>query len=205
MPRQAEAYARENALYQIIKSDFGKAKQQLELRLSPRRFNHTIGTIIEAEKLAAHYGADAEKARWAALLHDCAKEFTTGKKRALCEKWQIPMDKISSAHIDILHGFLGAEVARREFFITDEEILQAIRYHTIGHGEMTKLDKIIMLADYIEPFREGYPPLEDMRNLAYTNMHKALTIGMKFTNEEVKQRGHSVHPWSKDALKSLKE
>jgi nicotinate-nucleotide adenylyltransferase len=208
MPRESETYAQRHALFHPPETPaerFQKAKEQLEQRLSPRRFKHTLGTITEAEKLANHYGADPEKARWAALLHDCAKEFSAGKKRYLCDKWGIQLDSVLTAHIDITHSLLGAESAKRDFFIDDEEILQAIRYHTIGHGKMTLLDKIIMLADYIEPYREDYHPLTEMRQLAYKNINKALLTGMKATNDEIKQRGHSVHPWSKNALRELKK
>jgi nicotinate-nucleotide adenylyltransferase len=209
IPRAVENYARTHALFQTSETKltphrFEKAKEQLELRLSPKRYKHTLGTVIEAEKLAKHYGADVEKARWAALLHDCAKEFSAGKKRILCNLWGIPLDDILLAHIDITHGLLGAESAKRDFLVTDEDILQAIRYHTVGHAKLTILDKIIMLADYIEPFREDYIPLAEMRKLAYTDINKALILGMKSTNDEIKQRGHSVHSWSKDALRTLK-
>lgn len=209
MPKVVENYARRHSLYgtsgtALTLSRFEWVKAQLEIRLSPRRFTHTLGTVGEAEKLARHYGADTEKARWAALLHDCAKEYSADKKRALCKLWRIPLDKVMSSHIDITHGLIGAESAKRDYFVTDKEILQAISYHTMGHDGMTLLDKIIMLADYIEPYREDYLQLDEMRHLAYTNMNKALIVGMKYTIEELKERGNSIHLCSKDALRKLK-
>ncbi|MCL2216116.1 MAG: nicotinate-nucleotide adenylyltransferase [Defluviitaleaceae bacterium] len=209
MPRAAEDYARKHGLYGAFGAEFSPThfqwvKARLKERLSPQRFHHTMGTIEESQRLAEIYGADANKAMWAALLHDCAKEYGADKKRILCKRWGIPLDDIMSRHIDLAHGFLGAESARRDFNIEDSEILQAIRYHSLGHKNMTLLDKIIMLADYIEPRREEYPPLAEMRRLAYTDINKALIIGTKFTNSELKDRGDSVHPWSLEMLKELK-
>ncbi|MDR0272131.1 MAG: nicotinate-nucleotide adenylyltransferase [Clostridiales bacterium] len=156
MPAVAENYARTHGLFstqgtELSPARFEKVKSQLELRLSPRRFKHTLGTIIEAEKLARHYGADVNKAKWAALLHDCAKEFSADKKHTLCKLWCVPTDEIMLSHIDITHSLLGAESAKRQYFVTDEEILQAISRHTMGHAGMSLLDKIIMLAYFIEP------------------------------------------------------
>jgi nicotinate-nucleotide adenylyltransferase len=202
MPRAAENYARANGLY--LQNSFEAVQSQIEKILSPRRFKHTLGTVTEAEKLAAHYGADVNKARWAALLHDCAKEFSADKKRELCKTWNIELDEILSADIDIVHSILGAESARRHYQICDDEIFQAIAFHTTGHGAMTLLDKIILLADFIEPYREGYPPLNEMRRLAYENINDALIVGMKFTIQELKQRGKPIHNRTHDALRDLK-
>ncbi|MCL1844211.1 MAG: nicotinate-nucleotide adenylyltransferase [Defluviitaleaceae bacterium] len=208
MPRAAEDYARLHGLFQtegirLTPERFQNVQARLEEILSPRRFKHTLGTVIEAEKLAKHYKADIKKARWAALLHDCAKEFSAGKKRVLCDMWGIPIDDVMASHIDVTHSHLGAECAKRQFYVNDEEILQAIRCHTTGHNDMTLLDKIVMLADYIEPYREDYSGLSEIRCLAYADINKALAIGIKGTIEDLKQRGNAVHPHSKDALRKL--
>jgi len=203
VPQAVEEYATKRGLYSP-KPSFEQAKAILESRLSPRRFTHTLGTIIEAEKLAQHYGADVEKARWAALLHDCAKEYSADKKRAACAAWGIILDEILYEDIDIAHSLLGAESAKRDYHIHDKEICQAIAYHTTGHKNMTLLDKIILLADFIEPYRCDYPPLEEMRKHAYKDINKALLIGMKDTIQELKERGKPIHKWSKSALETLK-
>ncbi|MCL2355816.1 MAG: nicotinate-nucleotide adenylyltransferase [Defluviitaleaceae bacterium] len=205
VPRCVEDYARSHGLYGTEANPFEKAKAQLKSRLSPRRFHHTLGTVIEAEKLAAHYGADVNKARWAALLHDCAKEYSSAKKRALCELWGIPLDPIFESRIDLTHSLLGAESARRDYLVTDPEILQAIARHTTGGANMTLLDKIILLADFIEPHRDHYPPLLEMRRHAYKNLNKALRIGMKSTVNDLLERGNAVHPATRAALKELKQ
>lgn len=202
VPRCVEDYARAHHLYSGAAS-FDDVKAAIQQRLSPRRFTHTLGVIKEADKLARHYGADTEKTRWAALLHDCAKEYSTDKKHALCKQWGIPVDSTCTSLIELTHGPLGAESAARDYYVTDTEILQAICYHSTGHGNMTLLDKIIMLADFIEPYREDYTPLTQMRKLAYTNMDKALYVGIKYTIKEELQAKNPVHPASYEALDAL--
>ncbi|MCL2225172.1 MAG: nicotinate-nucleotide adenylyltransferase [Defluviitaleaceae bacterium] len=210
MPKVAEDYAITHGLYNTPPVDlsparFDAVKAELELRLSAKRFKHTLGTVTEAEKLANHYGADANKARWAALLHDCAKEFSAAKKHLLCDVWQIPTDDIMRTDIDITHSLLGAESARRHFYVTDGEILQAISRHTMGAKDMTLLDKIIMLADYIEPCRPACPIVAKQREQAYTNINESLITGITATNEDLRQRGKLVHPWCFEMLENLKE
>jgi len=211
MPEVAEAYARRHGLYlgvgetacALSDARYAQVQSRLEWLLTPRRFRHTLGTVIEAEKLATHYNADTNKAQWAALLHDCAKEFSSAKKLELCKAWGVPLDNIMLAHVDITHSLLGAEVARREFLVEDEDVLQAIARHTIGYPGMTLLDKIIMLADYIEPYREDYPGLAEMRHAAYTNIDRALAIGLKYSAKDLNERRKNIHPWSKKLLKEL--
>jgi predicted HD superfamily hydrolase involved in NAD metabolism len=183
---------------------FNAVKSSLQKRLSPKRFVHTLGVMKEADKLARFYHAPVEKARWAALLHDCAKEYSTDKKVALCKQWGISLHGPHTAQIDLTHGPMGAESAKRDYYVTDPEVLQAIRYHSTGHGAMTVLDKVIMLADYIEPYREDYPPLAQMRKLAYTDINKALRMGIKYTIKEEEEHKNPVHPASFDALEALK-
>jgi len=210
MPQEALGYAHTAGLYGVGSAAlsavrFKQVSDIIKERLSTKRFVHTLGTVEASEKLAATYGADVNKARWAALLHDCAKEYSSYKKHALCDLWAITLDDVLLESIDITHSLLGAEIAKRDFHINDEEILQAIRYHTTGHKHMSLLDKVVMLADYIEPYRVDYEPLNEMRRLAHLDIDKALIVGIKSTNRELKESGRSIHRWSKDALKGLKE
>jgi len=224
VPGIVENYIHAHGLYNAIKRDsplenqnklsniniqqppnFDKAQEELRIRLSPKRFTHTLGVVKEVEKLAHHYSQDIQKARWAALLHDCTKEYSADKKRTLCKLWNVQLDEVFEANIDITHSLLSAESAKRDFHIKDQEILQAIRYHTTGHKGMNMLDKIVMLADYTEPYREDWGSLKEMRHLAYTNIDKALILGTKHTVKEETEAGNPIHPWSIDALKELKE
>ena len=209
IPAGVVDYIHEYALYgslgtALTDARFEAAKEQLKSYLSAKRFTHTLGVIEESERLAAHYKVDKAKAKWAALLHDCTKEYGTDKKKALCTLWAIPLDETMKKTIDLAHGFLGAESAKRDYYVHDEDILQAIRYHTTGHKDMTMLDKIIMLADYIEPYREPYKPLNEMRQLAYKDINKALIIGTQSTIAAEAMHGNPIHPFSYDAIEALK-
>ncbi len=168
-----------------------------------KRFVHTMGVVEAAEELARFYGADVKKARLAALLHDCAKEYSGDKKRALCIMWGIPLDEVSDKQISITHSFLGAESARRDFGVTDEEILQAIRLHTTGGRGMTMLDKVIMLADFIEPTRDYYYGLNEIRELAFKDINKALRFGIETTIKYNEEESRPIHPWGREALEEL--
>jgi len=214
IPKWVEDYALCHGLYRtpfniwapaVREARFEEAKDKLRVRLSTSRFTHTIGVIEEAERLATHYEVNVEKARWAALLHDAAKEYSSHKKRALCKLWRIELDEVLAVNIDLTHGLLGAESARRDFMIDDEAILQAIRYHTTGHKNMTLLDKIIMLADYTEPYRANWGPIKEMRELSLTNINQALILGTKATIQEAKDNKEPIHEWSYHALKQLKK
>jgi nicotinate-nucleotide adenylyltransferase len=205
LPRVSEDYAKRNGLYNFKTPSFEECRHAISAILSPKRYAHTMGVVEEAERLAHYYGADVGKAKIAALLHDCAKEYSADKKRALCEMWNIPMDDILHAQIDLTHSLLGAESAWRDYNVYDGEILQAIRYHTTGHKNMTLMDKIILLADYIEPTRDDYPGLSKIREQAYVNLNSAILTGIRATIRENKIRGRAIHPWSKEAIKELKK
>jgi len=218
IPKPVEVYAKQHGLYaaaDVVAIDYtadspasGKfcfeaAQEELRIRLSPERYAHSMGVISTAEKLAAHYGQDAEKTRIAALLHDCAKEYSADKKRALCQLWGIQLDEALESNIEVAHSLLGAESAKRDFHIYDTSIQQAIRYHTTGYIGMTILDKIIMLADYIEPNRSNWGPIKEMRRLALTDINQALIIRIEYNISKEKQAGRPIHPWSLDTLKEL--
>ena len=207
LPSAVEAYVRENGLYtgKPFAFDYEMTSRLLSERLSPERYLHTLGVADEAGKLAARYNADIEKARTAGLLHDCAKEYTREKKRALCALYGIALDEVTDRQIDLTHSVLSAETARREYGVNDPGIYQAIRFHTTGHEKMTLLDKIIMLADFIEPNREDYPGLEKMRARAYKDINAALLTGVEHVIAFNEKRGRLIHPDGLDALKYLRK
>jgi len=213
--RKHELYASDEAMHACFDTNisppldngifhFHATQEVLRIRLSPKRFAHTMGVVTTAEKLAAHYNQGIEKARTAALLHDVAKEYSADKERALCRLLGIQLDSVLDANIDLTHSLLGAQLAKRDFHVTDPEILQAIRYHTTGRCGMNMLDKIIMLADYIEPYRGNWGPIKEMRRLALTSINQALILGTEYTLKKDKQAGNPIHQWSYDMLKELK-
>ena len=183
--------------------DTEKIKEKLQSSLSIERYIHTLGVAEEAEKLAKRYGDEEldKKAVYAGLLHDCAKDYPAEMKRRFCKEYHIPVDDIMKKQIDLVHPFLGAEVAKREYGVEDEDILEAIRWHTTGKADMTVLDKIIFIADYIEPNRESFDGLEEARKLAYEDLDKAMKYILESTIEYVKKRNRLLHPYSLEALK----
>ena len=110
------------------------------------------------------------KAQTAGLLHDCAKCIPNDKKLKLCEKKNIPVSEIEEKAPFLLHSKLGVYIARKKYDVEDKEILSAVRWHTTGKPEMTQLEKIIYLADYIEPGRDKAPNLARVRRLAFEDL-----------------------------------
>ena len=181
-------------------------QEKLQSALSVKRYIHTMGVAEEAVKLAEIYGTpqDQQKARVAGLLHDCAKDYPEAMRLRFCKEYKVKMDEIMEKQTDLIHPFLGAEVARREYQVTDEDILNAIRYHTTGRAGMSLLEKIIFIADYIEPNREKFDGLEEARRLAYLDLDMAMKYILESTIAFVKERGRLLHPLSLEALEYYK-
>ena len=181
-------------------------KAKLQSAMSIERYIHTLGVADEAMKLAARYGGDelVKKAETAGLLHDCAKDYPKDMKLRFCKEYHVPIDDVMKKQIDLVHPFLGAEVAKREYGVTDNEILEAIKWHTTGKRDMSVLDKIIFIADYIEPGRESFDGLEKARELAYEDLDKATAYILESTIQYVKDRNRALHPYSAEALEYYK-
>lgn len=170
--------------------------------LKHQRIPHVLGTEQEAVRLAQRYGADVEKAQVAALLHDCTKKLDMPQQLALCRKYGIELDELEQQTLKLLHSKTGAAIAR-DVFGVDEEIYSAIWYHTTGHANMTKLEKIIYLADYIEPSRD-FPGVDALRKACYEDLDKGLLKGLEMTVEEMTAMGNPVHPATLEARDWLK-
>ncbi len=209
LPQEVEDYIHKFGLYQ--KKEVNEVKfmlsietmqEKLQSALSVKRYIHTMGVSEEAVKLAEIYGTpvDCEKAKVAGLLHDCAKDYPKELRMRFCKEYKVKTDEIMEQQPDLLHPFLGAEVAKREYQIQDEEILNAIRYHTTGRANMTLLEKIVFIADYIEPHREKFEGLEEARRLAYLDLDLAMKFILEQTIAFVKQRGRLLHPLSLEAF-----
>ena len=139
-----------------------KLREQLQSALSKKRFEHTLGVEYTAACLAMRYGADVYKAEIAGLIHDCAKEYTTDELREMAGD--------DSGSEKTLHAVCAPIVAERKYGITDPEILSAARWHTTGKANMALLDKIIFVADFIEPSREMITILPEMRRVAFEDL-----------------------------------
>ncbi|MEG1988359.1 MAG: nicotinate (nicotinamide) nucleotide adenylyltransferase [Oscillibacter sp.] len=170
--------------------------------LKHKRIPHVLGTEQEAIRLAERWGADVEKARVAALLHDCTKKLSMPEQLALCGEYGIELDELEQRALKLLHAKTGAAIAKWVFG-ADEEIYRAIWWHTTGHAHMTRLEKIIYLADYIEPTRD-FPGVDKLRRVCYDNLDEAMLLGLTMTIEEMNAMGNPVHHATVEARDALK-
>ena len=170
--------------------------------LKYKRIPHVLGTEQEAIRLAERYGADVEKARVAALLHDCTKRLDMEEQLALCRQYGIRLDALEQQALKLLHAKTGAAIAR-DVFGVDDEIYRAIWWHTTGHAGMTLLEKIMYLADYIEPSRD-FPGVDKLRAVCYKDLDEGLLMGLEMTIEEMTSMGNPVHHATIEARDALK-
>ena len=170
--------------------------------LDLRRIPHVLGTEETAAALALRWGADEESARRAALLHDCTKKFDKELQLALCRQYGIEPDAAERREGKLLHAITGAAVAYADFGVSGE-VRDAIRWHTTGKADMTLLEKIIYLADYIEPTRD-FCDLTELRRLAFEDLDGALLLGFTMAVEDLAKKGMPVHPNSVLARDYLK-
>lgn len=184
--------------------DNNNLADQIRNSMSSERYKHTIGVAATAVKLAAVYGADAGKAQTAALLHDIVRDYSDDQLLELCQKYNIETDEVERTIPALLHGKVGACIAQERFGVTDKEILNAITFHTTARREMTDLDKIIFIADMIEPGR-SFPGVEELRQLAEKDLDRAVVAGINSTIRYVLARGLIIHPASIEARNNLLE
>ena len=159
--------------------------------LKPKRMPHVLGTEQESIRLARRYGADETDARIAALLHDCTKKLDMEQQLALCHRYDIRLDELEQHALKLLHAKTGAAVARDIFGVKDA-VYEAIRWHTTGKPDMTLLEKVIYLADYIEPNRD-FPGVDELRRAVYDDLDKGLLMGLSDTIDEMERMGNPVH------------
>lgn len=157
-------------------------KKILEENLSPKRYAHILGVVETSKELARRYKYSVRKAELAALLHDVAKEYTKHDRLVFCKLNNVNINDVLKFD-KIVHSFLGAEVARYNFGVKDEEVLNAIKYHTTGRANMTKLEKIIYCADFIEPNRRGEQHQERLDE-AIKIVNKDLDMGTAYIISE---------------------
>lgn len=167
-----------------------------------KRIAHVKGTEGEAVRLARHWGADEEYARRAAILHDCTKYLNLEEQLAVCAQYGVELDEMERASVKLLHAKTGAALARNVFGET-EEVCQAIYWHTTGKADMSLLEKILYIADYMEPTRD-FEGVEELRGLAYQNLDAAVLLGTEMTVEEMKRYGSPIHPNTLNARNFLK-
>jgi predicted HD superfamily hydrolase involved in NAD metabolism len=182
-------------------------EKELKKELTKERFEHTRGVMYTAACLAMRYGCDMRKAMLAGLLHDCAKHIPNEKKLKLCKKNHIELTQAELDNPSLIHAKLGAFLAKNQYDIEDSDILHAIRVHTTGAPEMNLLDKIIFLADYIEPNRNKAKNLSIIRELAFQDIDKAILQNLSDTLrylDENKEKG-SIDPMTLQTYEYYKQ
>lgn len=167
-----------------------------------KRVPHVLGTEETAAKLAVRWGEDEETARRSALLHDCTKKLNGEQHLEIIRQYHIPLDPEEDGEVKLYHAITGAAVAKHVFGVSPE-IESAIRWHTTGKEDMTTLEKIIYLADYIEPTRD-FPGLTELRRLAFEDLDGAVLMGLDLTASDLTARGLTVHSNSVRAREYLK-
>ena len=170
--------------------DIDKLRKKVEEKLSAKRFKHVLGVEEMCVILAERNGADIEKARIAALLHDYMKETNIEVLKEMCK--DVPEIKGYETLLEILHGFAGAMTAEKEFGIKDTDILNAIKYHTIGRENMSILEKIVYIGDAIEMGR-NYPCVDEIRKETLKDLDSGIIMEVNRKIEYLKEKGGIIH------------
>lgn len=180
------------------------ADELAKSRLSEKRYGHTVRVADTTEYLARLHYLDPERTRLAALIHDAAREMKKEDYLRLAEEWHIPHDSFERENPKLLHGPVAAEMSRRSLGLEDEEVLDAVREHTVGKANMSDLSLALYLADKIEPERD-YPSVEKIRALARYDLRSATAeaVGRAIAYSEM--RGKPVHPSSREMLSWLED
>ena len=190
-----------------MKYNFNELKEIVKSKMSLKRFTHTLGVVEMSEKLAKIYNANIEKCKVAALLHDICKEMNMEYIKNICKnKFINELSEEDLENNEILHGFAGAYYVKNELGINDKEILNAIKYHTVGAKDMTLLEKIVYIADAIE-YGRNYPSVVEIREETFKNLDKGILMEIEHKEEYLESIGKKSHPntykFKKEILKEL--
>lgn len=218
VPKKVGKYIIKHNLYKI---DFFKKYdylvEKLKINLKESRFEHTIEVAKTSQKLAIHYDLsdyDVEKAFLGGLLHDCAKCFDREKIFETAKKYSYVLDEVVKEQPELAHSFLGYFVAQYEYlidsdvsseFINDEELFTSIKYHTTGKADMSTIEKIVYLADYIEPRRPSTEYFDKARILAYENLDECMLYVLESTINFNDAKNRIIHPLGREAYDFYKE
>ncbi|MGI6084020.1 MAG: bis(5'-nucleosyl)-tetraphosphatase (symmetrical) YqeK [Acetivibrionales bacterium] len=172
--------------------DINSIINKLKNVLDSYRFNHSVNVMRIAESLAKHYEIDTYKARLAGILHDCGKNYKGNEAREYVKTIDYEADEVEILQPKLLHGIIGENLAKVVYGVTDKEILGAIRWHTTGKAGMSILEKIIYVADYIEPLR-SFEGVEIMRKVAYEDLDKCIVFCADSTINIILKKGALLH------------
>lgn len=180
-------------------------REKLKDKLPAKRFEHSLGVEYTAGTMAFMYGVDYEKALIAGLLHDCAKYVPNDKKIAKCEKRNIFISPCEYKNPELLHAKLSAVYAKEKYGVKDEEILSSITYHTTGKPAMSTLEKIIYIADYIEPNRNILPEMDVIRKEAYRDLDLCLLHILHNSVHYLSKKGAVIDPITQETYEYYKQ
>ena len=175
-------------------------RHRVKKALDEKRFDHSLGVAYTCATLAFVHGGDIEQALTAGMLHDCAKCLSHEEKIRICKENNIEITPSEEASPGLLHAKTGAYLAEHEYGVTDEEILSAIRCHTTGKPAMSHQDKLLYVADYIEPNRKMLPHLDEVRKEAYRDLDRCVLMILEHTMTYLKEKTKVLDPVTQETL-----
>lgn len=174
-----------------------ETQEKLKTTMPAKRYEHTLGVMYTASALAMVHNVDIDTAMIAGLLHDCAKCISLDQMLQLSEQYALELSQDELNNPSLIHAKLGAVLAEKEYGVKDMDIISAISFHTTGRPDMSKLEQIIYLADYIEPHRKT-PNLDDLRLLCFDNLALAMEECSKRTIDFLESNNQYIAPTSRD-------
>ena len=182
-----------------------KLRKQIRKAQTSKRYEHTLGVEYTAAALAMRYGADMEEAQLAGLLHDCAKCLSNDQLLEFCEKHNITVTAPERESPFLLHGKVGGYLAEKKYKVKNPDIISAIVCHTTGKPNMTLLEKIVFIADYIEPGRKRAAGLAEIRKLAFSDLDAALMQILGNTLDYLRESDYSIDPHTEETWKYYRD
>ncbi len=184
--------------------ELSKLRKEMAKIQDGKRYEHTLSVAYTAANLAACYGEDIDQALTAGLLHDCAKCLSDKKLLSICEKQKLPVSPQEERKPSLLHAKVGSYLARKEYHIADPDILNAIHNHTTGRPGMSLLEKIIFVADYMEPGRKQAPRLGQIRKAAFTDLDGAMLMILEDTLVYLQESGSVIDQTTRETYEYYK-
>lgn len=189
----------------IERDDFRKIRKKLKDNLSKSRYEHTLGVEFTAAAMAMKFGADITKTELAGLLHDCAKCIDDEEKIEECKKYHVTITDVERRNPFLIHSKLGAVYAREKYGVDDPEILSSITYHTTGRPDMSLMEKIVFIADYIEPARDKAKNLPEIRKMSFEDIDEAMYMILRDTLDYLETGDGELEPTTKEAYHFYKQ
>ena len=165
--------------------------KDIKERLTEHRYIHSIGVMKKAEELARFYGLDSKKASLIGIVHDIAKQMKPSEIEEYISKYNVELDEIEKSNTELIHAKIGADISKRKYNF-DDQMVEAVKYHTTGHPNMDMMAKIIFIADKIEENR-NYEGVEEKRQLAFLNIDRAIIETIEYTTKDSINRGKMIH------------